>query len=94
MSRVLVRRLTCDGNDCTATFLNEPGVFGIDALRSQARTAGWRKGRGDSDYCPEHRPPWPGLAAWVRRPDFAETAASRLVETDVDVWFTSLPGEA
>lgn len=81
MTRVLVRLLTCDGNTCTARFRCQPGVFGLAALRKDAQSEGWRQGRGDKDYCPQHRPPWPGMAAWVRRPDFAETDAAGYVES-------------
>jgi hypothetical protein len=81
VSRVLVRLLTCDDDECTEKFLCQPGVFGLPALRKSAQSAGWRQGRGDTDYCPQHRPSWPGLTAWVRRTDFAETDAAGYVES-------------
>lgn len=81
MSRVLVRSLTCDGDGCMESFKCPPAVYGPAALRKSAQSSGWRQGRGDRDYCPSHRPPWPGMAAWVRRSDFADSAAAGYVES-------------
>jgi hypothetical protein len=65
MSRVPVRILTCDKPLCTARFVAaEQRLVPLATLRRTARQQGWKRTRGNRDYCPDHNP-WPGFAAWA-----------------------------
>jgi hypothetical protein len=52
VSRVLTRTLVCD--QCGAEFGQNTGFLPLTVLRRQARAAGWRRGAGREDLCPDH----------------------------------------
>lgn len=65
MSQVPVRIITCDKPLCTAHYaLAQQRLVPLSTLRQAARDDGWKRTRGNRDYCPRHNP-WPGMAAWV-----------------------------
>lgn len=67
MSQHPVRFLVCDKPLCTARYVY-PGrarqLVALSVLRRQAKQDGWKRTRGNRDYCPQHNP-WPGFAAWA-----------------------------
>lgn len=65
MSRRRVRVLACDKPLCTARFVVAGRhLVSEGVLRQNARAAGWKRTKGNRDYCPAHNP-WPGFAAWA-----------------------------
>lgn len=68
MSQYPIRFLVCDKPLCTARFVyggrRSKQLVPLSTLRRAARQKGWRRTRGNQDYCPDHNP-WPGLAAWA-----------------------------
>jgi hypothetical protein len=68
MSRHPIRFLTCDKPLCGARYVHAAWssrqLVPLSTLRRAARTEGWKRTRGNRDYCPRHNP-WPGLAAWA-----------------------------
>ncbi|MFI7294027.1 hypothetical protein [Streptomyces sp. NPDC050121] len=64
MSRHRVRHLVCDKPLCTARYIHGDGTAPETVLRHHARAAGWKRTKGNRDYCPEHNP-WPGFGAWA-----------------------------
>lgn len=68
MSQHPVRVLTCDKPLCAARFVHTTGsskpLVPLSQLRRTARLEGWKRTRGNRDYCPQHNP-WPGFAAWA-----------------------------
>lgn len=79
MSKHLVRLLVCDKPSCTAAFVHgsqpKQQFVPLSTLRRAARQQGWRRTRGNRDYCPKHTP-WPGVAAWAQAPAAEPTAPS------------------
>lgn len=67
MSRHPVRVLNCDKPLCKARFTHPSWItkqlVPLSTLRRAAREQGWKRTRGNRDYCPQHNP-WPGIAAW------------------------------
>ena len=65
MTRTPIRVLTCDKPLCPARFVADAkGLVSEGVLRRSARQQGWKRTRGNRDYCPNHNP-WPGCAAWA-----------------------------
>jgi hypothetical protein len=65
VTRIPVRVLTCDKPLCPARYVvDTKGLVPLATLRRAARLEGWKRTRGNRDYCPRHNP-WPGLAAWA-----------------------------
>lgn len=64
MSQHRVRHLECDKPGCTARYFHGDGTAAEGVLRHNARAAGWKRTKGNRDYCPAHNP-WPGFAAWT-----------------------------
>ncbi len=65
MTRTPIRVLTCDKPLCPARFVADAkGLVSEGVLRRSARQQGWKRTRGNRDYCPNHNP-WPGFAAWA-----------------------------
>lgn len=69
MSRHPVRYLVCDKPLCTARFVHggwsTRRLVPLSTLRRAARERGWKRTRGNRDYCPNHNP-WPGITAWAK----------------------------
>ncbi|MFM9616773.1 hypothetical protein ACKI14_02285 [Streptomyces turgidiscabies] len=68
MSRHAVRVLSCDKPYCKTRFINPEWsvrrLVPLSTLRRAARERGWKRTRGNRDYCPQHNP-WPGFAVWA-----------------------------